>query len=92
MSSRSDHAASTAAAPHKLRSISFMIEKITTDCRDTLSLLYEKEREVAWYEKSVSRRLEGITNRGDAMLKDVDQSTTMQVTDHYGVVCLNSIL
>ena len=45
---------------HKLRSVNFMIEKIADKRKYTTYVLYEKEKEIARYEKLLSRRLENI--------------------------------
>ena len=65
--------------PHKLRSVNFMIEKMADECKYTTDILYEKEKEIARYEKLLSRRLEHITDRGERMLAKVDQITREQV-------------
>ena len=65
--------------PHKLRSVDFKLEKIANECKYTTEVLYEKEKEIARYEKSLSRRLESITERGENMLAKVDQITREQV-------------
>lgn len=71
--------ATTTINNHKLRSVDFMTEKLSGQFPKNASKLYEKEKEIARYNKVLCRRLEAINDKGEKMLKQVDEVTNQQV-------------